>query len=419
MKAAFVGGFVGVSVSGQNAAALSTVQNVSVVKAKTRRSAMIRMGGLPIERGTSEVYKSYVDADSAARAESIPSRNMDELPAQSSPTPVVPPIESGMSTSYKTLLNDLATAATQRSVTSGAGGAAASNTKPVMTRSKVIISSNMSSTFRNIMESQKSTLFSRLAKSMPEPEDDGTPNWKVRVFFTGAAQQTNVMDTFQSATVKVADQYLSNSLKQQFKAAAIPSGVYLPQCTEGTVKGAAEHARVSALAKQFRMKQRSPAAAAFDLFEGRRMAIKAVAHDCEYEEAIFRKFVAAGATFVLGTSEKALACDRYVTEEGGAANAFMERSVQRAMKQRATGGGIYGTSCMDGSVKGMAEDARIAGEAVKYRARQMSAGAKEGAKFAARKQARDWFTNGCEYEEGLVAKFPEAAAAMRPATTRY
>eukprot|EP00183_Erythrolobus_madagascarensis_P006083 CAMPEP_0185845180 /NCGR_PEP_ID=MMETSP1354-20130828/1209_1 /TAXON_ID=708628 /ORGANISM="Erythrolobus madagascarensis, Strain CCMP3276" /LENGTH=340 /DNA_ID=CAMNT_0028545075 /DNA_START=182 /DNA_END=1204 /DNA_ORIENTATION=+ len=216
------------------------------------------------------------------------------------------------------------------------------------------------------------------------------------------------------------DEYMAKSLKQQFKAAAIPAGVYLPQCTEGNVKGAAEQARIAALAKDFRQKQRSASMVAYDLFEGRRMAIKAVAHDCEYEEATFRRYPMAGATFVMGMSEKMRACDRYMQAGAeDAAGAYVQGTVQRSMKQRACPGGVYSTSCADGTVKGAAEDARVAALAAAYRARQMGDLAKTGATFAARKQARDWFTNGCDYEEGLVNLFPAAAAAMRASTNRY
>mmetsp|Transcript_9301 Transcript_9301/g.24601 ORF Transcript_9301/g.24601 Transcript_9301/m.24601 type:complete len:339 (+) Transcript_9301:168-1184(+) len=295
------------------------------------------------------------------------------------------------------------------------------------------IDNGMSNVYKKLLATQTNARFERMLhtpsnKKKPpvgasKPYNERAMNLSTGFFFNRQGvlppKGTSPVLMLQTRNARYADQYLTKSLKQQFKAAAIPAGVYLPQCTEGNVKGAAEQARVAALAKQFRRKQRPASVVAFDLYEGRRMAIKAIAHDCEYEEAIFRKFVEAGDAFVMGTSEKWRACDRYVPPGKNKAAAFMQRSVQRAMKQRAVPNGVYLTSCVDGTVKGAAEYSRTAALAAAFRARQMGAGAAAGARFAARKQARDWFTNGCHYEEGLVAKFPEAAAAMRPATNRY
>mmetsp|Transcript_14164 Transcript_14164/g.30500 ORF Transcript_14164/g.30500 Transcript_14164/m.30500 type:complete len:343 (-) Transcript_14164:2537-3565(-) len=295
------------------------------------------------------------------------------------------------------------------------------------------LDNGMSNVYKKLMQAQTNARFERQLytpankKKAPvgasKPYTERALNLSTGVYFNlqGIAppKGTSPMKLLQSRNVMFADKYLANSLKQQFKAAAAPAGVYLPQCTEGNVKGAAENARIASLAKDFRKKQRSAATIAFDLFEGRRMAIKAIAHDCEYEEATFRRFTAAGEAFVLGMSEKTRACDRYMPAGSDAAADYMQRSVQRAMKERAMSFGVYSTSCADGTVKGAAEDARVASLAAAFRARQMGTAASTGAMFAARKQARDWFTNGCHYEEGLVAKFPAAAATMRPATNRY
>jgi len=208
------------------------------------------------------------------------------------------------------------------------------------------------------------------------------------------------------------------------KAFGVENGVYSAQCIEGTTKGMAEYSRVAALSKQFRMKQRSVSQLASDYFSSRQFALKAVGHLCNYEESIFKSYSNTAAAYVIGKQEMMKSCERYATtslssSESDLAQKYIQKSVQNAMKKRAVSRGIYGLECNDGSVKGMAEYSRVQKEAVNFRARQMSDGDKARAMFNARKVAVDWFTNGCHYEEALIAQFPTAASSLRASNQRY
>ncbi|KAA8492968.1 R-phycoerythrin gamma chain, chloroplastic [Porphyridium purpureum] len=215
-----------------------------------------------------------------------------------------------------------------------------------------------------------------------------------------------------------ADDFMARSIAMQAKASAAGSGVYTTQCSEGASKGMAENARTASLAKQFRQAQRSAREMSFDYYEGRKYAMKAVGHICNYEEKIFQQYNKTAAAYVMGKQETLLSCDRYA-QPANKAEEYIQKSVQMQMKKRSIPYGVYTTSCADGTVKGMAENARVAKESANFRARQMSAGAKAAARFNARRVANDWHNNGCNYEEKLTSRFPAAASSVRPTTNRY
>jgi len=192
---------------------------------------------------------------------------------------------------------------------------------------------------------------------------------------------------------------------------------YSTACTEGTVQGAADGARIAALSARFRAGHRSTAAKYGDFFEARRQAITA-SHGCSYEERLVGTYPRVAAAMTLGAAEASRACVRYAAP-ASPAEAYMAASVDRQMKARAAAGGTYAPSCTDGSVGGEAEAARVAALATRYRTGAAPAGARAAAAYAASKYARVHFGHGCSYEEGVFDTYPAVAAGMRPSTARY
>mmetsp|Transcript_9100 Transcript_9100/g.16372 ORF Transcript_9100/g.16372 Transcript_9100/m.16372 type:complete len:276 (-) Transcript_9100:93-920(-) len=217
--------------------------------------------------------------------------------------------------------------------------------------------------------------------------------------------------------VAAADAYFARSVTRQYKNTAVPFGVYLPQCTEGTIKGMAEEKRSAALSREFRLKQRSPAMKAHALFENRKQAIIG-AHNCSYEEKLVSKYPALAAAFVLGMTEASRACSRYVVPET-VAEEYMASAVDKQMKMRAVKGGVYSLSCAEGVAKGQAEQARVSALGTAFRSAQKGASATTAERYNAAKYGRVFHGHGCEHEEQEFNKFPACAAAMRPSSYGY
>ena len=192
---------------------------------------------------------------------------------------------------------------------------------------------------------------------------------------------------------------------------------YSTACTEGTVQGAADAARVAALSARFRAGHRSTAAKYGDFFEARRRAT-AAAHGCSYEERLVGTYPRVAAAVTLGAAEASRACVRYAAP-ASAAEAYLAAAVDRQMKARAAAGGVFAPSCTDGAVGGEAEAARVAALATRFRTAAAPPAARAAAAYAASKAARLHFGHGCSYEEALFDKYPAVAAGMRPSTARY
>eukprot|EP00168_Porphyra_purpurea_P012910 TRINITY_DN3467_c0_g1_i1.p3 TRINITY_DN3467_c0_g1~~TRINITY_DN3467_c0_g1_i1.p3 ORF type:complete len:265 (+),score=44.36 TRINITY_DN3467_c0_g1_i1:2-796(+) len=143
---------------------------------------------------------------------------------------------------------------------------------------------------------------------------------------------------------------MAGCVAAQYKATAVPSGVYSTACTEGTVQGAADAARVAALSARFRAGHRSTAAKYGDFYEARRQAI-AGTHGCSHEERLVGAYPRVAAAMVAGQSEAARACVRYAAP-ASPAEAYMAASVDRQMKGRGAVGGTYAPSCTDGAAGG-------------------------------------------------------------------
>lgn len=214
-----------------------------------------------------------------------------------------------------------------------------------------------------------------------------------------------------------ADNYVAECARRQYIAVQNGSGVYSPACIEGTFAGAAEDSRVASLAAAFRRRQVNGVRAFADYFETRRLAT-ALVNGCNYEESLVGRFPAAAAAIVLGISERDGTCVRYASPKSKAEE-YMAASVQRAASARATPLGVYNVMCNDGTTKGAAEAKRVAGLATKYRNGFMSVLVKEQRRFNQSKFARSYFSNQCNYEDGLFSLYPAVAGSMRPDTARY
>lgn len=93
------------------------------------------------------------------------------------------------------------------------------------------------------------------------------------------------------------------------------------------------------------------------------------------------------------------------------ADAYMARCITASYKRTACSAGVYGVMCSEGTVKGAAEDSRVAALASKFRLSQRSAAEKYGDFTEARRKAII-AANGCSYEESLVSKAPRAGHAF-------
>lgn len=215
---------------------------------------------------------------------------------------------------------------------------------------------------------------------------------------------------------QAADKYMAKCMVQQYKQSACPTGVYSTQCTEGSVRGAADESRVAALAAQFRMKQRSTAQKYGDFCESRRKAIQ-LAHGCSYEESLVTKNVVSARTFVLGKSESLGTCVRYAMDQSPEEKYFVY-SIDKQYKQMSASKGTYDVMCCDGTTAGMAETKRVQALATRFRTNQLSEGKKAQMKYDSRLYARTVF-RACNYETAIFENYPAAAASMRPMTARY
>lgn len=213
-----------------------------------------------------------------------------------------------------------------------------------------------------------------------------------------------------------ADQYMARSIRDQYKATACRTGVYGTQCTEGTTKGAAETARITALAMEFRKRQMGPSAKTGRIFEMRRRAIQGVGHLCNYEEKLITNNPTMAASYAMGKMEANGACARYAIPES-TEEAAMVNYIDIQNKNRVNNG-VYTTACQEGSYKGAAEDARVNALAVSFRNAQKPTGQLLQEKY---NQSKYGFmmSNGCTYEESVFAKYPAVAAGMRSKAYGY
>lgn len=219
-----------------------------------------------------------------------------------------------------------------------------------------------------------------------------------------------------SEIMKAADNYMARSVRTQYLAMSNASGVFGLQCTEGSVKGAAEVSRVRALSAQFRARQASPSKQMFDMYENRKNAI-INSHGCHYEEQLFKTLPKTCATYNIAQAEANGSCVRYAAPET-IEEAAMFRYMDIQTKIAANPTGVYNTACNEGSVKDQAEDVRVAALNTAYRQGQKSLGKLLDEKYQQKKSGYV-AAHECTYESGLVSQYPALGACFRSKSYGY
>lgn len=219
-----------------------------------------------------------------------------------------------------------------------------------------------------------------------------------------------------SGILKEADIYMSKCVKNQYLAMANPSGVFGLQCTEGSVKFAAEGSRVRALGTQFRALQKSPFKKYSDIYENRKNAI-INSHGCSYEESLFSNYPRVAAVYNVAQSEATGSCFRYASPET-VEEAAMLRYMDIQTKTSVNPTGVYNTSCNEGTVKNQAEEIRVAALNTAYRQGQKSTIKLLSEKYEQKKSGYA-ASHNCSYEEGLVSSYPSLGACFRSKSWGY
>eukprot|EP00179_Madagascaria_erythrocladioides_P012100 CAMPEP_0198364552 /NCGR_PEP_ID=MMETSP1450-20131203/153725_1 /TAXON_ID=753684 ORGANISM="Madagascaria erythrocladiodes, Strain CCMP3234" /NCGR_SAMPLE_ID=MMETSP1450 /ASSEMBLY_ACC=CAM_ASM_001115 /LENGTH=289 /DNA_ID=CAMNT_0044071991 /DNA_START=100 /DNA_END=969 /DNA_ORIENTATION=+ len=221
-----------------------------------------------------------------------------------------------------------------------------------------------------------------------------------------------------ATSTDIADEFFAASVTRQYKEMVNSTGVYDPQCTEGTASQDAWASREAAKTAEFRATQRSTFEKAHDFFENRKMAYKMTNHICNAEETLFTNYPKLCAAFTRGKSEAMRTCDRYATPET-IAEAYMAMAIDKQNKQRACKYGVYSISCSEGIAKGRAEEARVMAGSVAFRAGWKTPSQYTQERYNQKAAGRDYFGHGCEHEEYEFNTFPAAGAAMRSDANRY
>lgn len=216
--------------------------------------------------------------------------------------------------------------------------------------------------------------------------------------------------------LRKAEEYMGTSVRKQYLALSNPLGTFSVQCTEGSIRGAADFARVRALNTDFRKKQASASKRGFDLFENRRNAI-VNSHECSHEERQFSKYAKVAETYNMARMEYTGACARYASPES-VEEAAMMRYMDIQQKIAVNPSGVYNIWCNEGAAKGQADDVRVAALNTAYRQGQKSINRLLDEKYQQRK-AGFIACHGCNYEEGLVSNFPAIGASFRSKSYGY
>ncbi len=202
----------------------------------------------------------------------------------------------------------------------------------------------------------------------------------------------------------------------QYYKMSQPYGVYSGQCTEGSVKHAAETARVRVLNNQFRARQAGPAAKYGAMYEYR-LAATYADHLCAVEAKQYSQFSKLAKTYCLARAEALGTCDRYATPES-VEEAAMARYFDIQQKIAVNPTGVYNSACVEGSCKEAAEDLRVATLAAAYRNAQKPVNVQLQEKYNQRQNGYVQ-AHGCSYEESLITRFPAVGAAFRPKAYGY
>lgn len=229
---------------------------------------------------------------------------------------------------------------------------------------------------------------------------------------SGTAQSFSVVGKI----LAKADEYMANCVRHQYIQMTNPSGTFGLQCTEGAVSGMTEVARVRSLAATFRASQRGPSQKSFDMYENRKNSITS-SHGCHHEEKQFSDYSKVSASYNVGKSEAEGSCFRYASPET-VEEASLLRFMDIQAKISVNPSGVYNTACNEGTVRGQAEDIRVAALNTAYRQGQKSVIRLMDEKYAQKRQGYA-ASHGCNYEEGLVANNPSLGACFRSKSYGY
>lgn len=213
-----------------------------------------------------------------------------------------------------------------------------------------------------------------------------------------------------------ADTYMAKGVLRQYLNMSNPTGEFGVQCTEGSVKGAAEAARIRALNTRFRGRQASVSAKYGNMYDNRKMAVSS-SHQCHHEESQFVDYPSMTACYNTSKSEALGTCYRYATPET-VEEAAMLRYMDIAQNVAANPSGVYSIACNEGASKGASEDLRVASLNAAFRNGQKPVGQLLNEKYQQKKYGYA-ACHGCNYEEGLVSLYPAIGAAFRPKTYGY
>nr|5Y6P_44 Chain 44, LR_gamma5 [Griffithsia pacifica]5Y6P_C2 Chain C2, LR_gamma5 [Griffithsia pacifica]5Y6P_D2 Chain D2, LR_gamma5 [Griffithsia pacifica]5Y6P_T8 Chain T8, LR_gamma5 [Griffithsia pacifica]5Y6P_Y9 Chain Y9, LR_gamma5 [Griffithsia pacifica]5Y6P_Z5 Chain Z5, LR_gamma5 [Griffithsia pacifica]5Y6P_aZ Chain aZ, LR_gamma5 [Griffithsia pacifica]5Y6P_bZ Chain bZ, LR_gamma5 [Griffithsia pacifica]5Y6P_c3 Chain c3, LR_gamma5 [Griffithsia pacifica]5Y6P_c8 Chain c8, LR_gamma5 [Griffithsia pacifica len=219
-----------------------------------------------------------------------------------------------------------------------------------------------------------------------------------------------------SVILAKADEYMAKSVRKQYLAKSNPYGTFGVQCTEGSVKFAADFSRIRALNAEFRAKLGSASKKTFDMYENRKNAISN-SHGCHHEETQFVGYKGVSSMYNVSKSEASGSCSRYASPET-VVEAAMLRFMDIQVKMAANPTGVYNISCNEGAARGQAEDVRVAALNAAFRQGQKSLGKLLDEKYQQKKQGYS-FAHGCNYEEGLINKYPALGAAFRSKSYGY
>lgn len=213
-----------------------------------------------------------------------------------------------------------------------------------------------------------------------------------------------------------ADKYMSSSVRKQYLAMANPFGTFGVQCTEGSVKFAADFSRIRSLHGTFRRTFTTASKSSFDMYENRKAAIVS-SHGCHHEETQFCDFKGVASTYITSKREANGSCSRYAAPET-VEEAAMLRYMDIQQNIAANPTGVYNVWCNEGAAKFQAEDVRVAALNTAFRQGQKSMGKLMDEKYQQKKKGYAACHN-CTYEESLVSRFPAIGAAFRPKNYGY
>lgn len=207
------------------------------------------------------------------------------------------------------------------------------------------------------------------------------------------------------------DEYCAKGMMQFYKRSAVPFGYYTTKCTEGTVPQAAEQKRVWNRTLAFRQAQKPVNVRLREQYANRK-ACFIMANGCSREEDQFKSMPMSCATYMAGRSEALGTCYRLVTPSTLAED-YMASGVRAQLVKLTNPYGVYGTgSCVEGSVKGDAENLRVSALASEFRANQQSPSAVTGQQYESARTARKLYASSCHHEETQIYEYPAVAAAM-------